>query len=241
MRALVEHIERGVNMIELIGRGLKQWELGRQVKITSEEPFNEVHFSQVGDGIALVVETNDIDGVIVADIPNILLQSSRQLKASLVLKKDSQRNYIERARFDIQAETKPSDYVYTETEIKTYESLVERVEELEKRVVSDEQIEKAVKKYLGEHSIAKIGNVTLLASKWVGDNNLFSQVVDVEGATENSQVDLTPSVEQLAIFYEKDITFVTENENGVVTVYVIGQKPLLDYTIQVTITEVEYE
>ena len=44
-----------------------------------------------------------------------------------------------------------------------------------------------------------------------------------------------------AVFYEKDITFVTENDGGVVTVYAIGQKPQNDYTIQVTITEVDYE
>ena len=86
---------------------------------------------------------------------------------------------------------------------------------------------------------ARIGVVTLLASKWVGKDNLFSQVVSIEGVTENSQVDLTPDVQQLAVFYNKDITFVTENVGGVVTVYVIGQKPLLDYTIQVTITEVD--
>ena len=86
---------------------------------------------------------------------------------------------------------------------------------------------------------AKIGEVVLRASEWAGSNNLYSQVVNVAGATVNSQVDLTPSAEQLAIFYEKDITFVTENQNGVITVYVIGQKPQNDYTIQVTITEVE--
>ena len=85
---------------------------------------------------------------------------------------------------------------------------------------------------------AKIGEVTLLASAWEGEDNLYSQIVNIEGVTENSQVDLTPDVRQLAIFYNKDITFVTENEGGVVTVYAIGQKPLLDYTIQVTITEV---
>ena len=45
-------------------------------------------------------------------------------------------------------------------------------------------------------------------------------------------------MEQLAIFYNKDLTFVTENEDGVVTVYAIGQKPTNDYTIQATITEV---
>jgi hypothetical protein len=84
----------------------------------------------------------------------------------------------------------------------------------------------------------KIGDVTLLASAWKGKDNLYSQVVTINGVTARSQVDLTPSVEQLIVFYEKDLTFVTENENGVVTVYAIGQKPTNDYTIQVTITEV---
>ena len=87
-------------------------------------------------------------------------------------------------------------------------------------------------------SIARIGTVELLAHAWKGANNLYSQIVTIEGVTENSQVDLTPSVEQLAIFYEKDLGFVTENEDGVVTVYAIGQKPQNDYIIQVTLTEV---
>lgn len=90
----------------------------------------------------------------------------------------------------------------------------------------------------GTVATAKIGEVALGASAWVGSGNLYSQVVAIEGVTERSQVDLTPSVEQLAVFYEKDLTFVTENEDGVVTVYAIGQKPTNDYTIQVTITEV---
>lgn len=85
---------------------------------------------------------------------------------------------------------------------------------------------------------AKIGTVTLRASAWAGENNLWSQVVNIEGVTANSQVDLTPSAEQLIAFYEKDIAFVTENEDGVVTVFAIGQKPTSDYTLQVTITEV---
>ena len=86
---------------------------------------------------------------------------------------------------------------------------------------------------------SKIGIVELLASKWVGEDHLYSQVVDIEGVTEKSQVDLTPSVEQLLVFYDKDLTLVTENDNGVVTVYAIGQQPTNDYTIQVTIFEVK--
>ena len=87
-------------------------------------------------------------------------------------------------------------------------------------------------------SSAKIAYVDLFASNWVGDSSPYSQVVEIDGVTENSQVDLTPSIEQLVVFYEKDLGFVTENEDGVVTVYAIGQKPENDYTIQVTITEV---
>lgn len=87
-------------------------------------------------------------------------------------------------------------------------------------------------------SNAKIGVVELLASKWVGEENAYSQIVTIGGVTPNSQVDLTPSAEQLMVFYDKSLAFVAENEDGIVTVYAIGQKPENDYTIQVTITEV---
>lgn len=109
------------------------------------------------------------------------------------------------------------------------------------KAIAPEDVKQMVNEIIKNSAIAKIGNVTLLASNWVGTDSLYSQVVTVDGVTENSQVDLTPSVEQLAIFYDKDLTFVTENEGGVVTVYAIGQKPENDYNIQVTITEVEYE
>lgn len=84
----------------------------------------------------------------------------------------------------------------------------------------------------------KIAYIDLLAAKWQGEGNLYSQAVDIAGVTEYSKVDINPSVEQLAVFHKKDIAFVTENEDGVVTVYCVGQKPADDYTMQVTITEV---
>ncbi len=81
-------------------------------------------------------------------------------------------------------------------------------------------------------------NITLSASAWVDGDNRYSQVVSVPGVTAKSQVNLTPSLEQIDIFYEKDITFVTENDGGKVTVYVIGQKPQNDYTIPAKMVEV---
>ncbi len=80
--------------------------------------------------------------------------------------------------------------------------------------------------------------IALLASAWTEDGAGCYQVVEITGVTPYSKVDLQPTAEQLAIFYEKDASFVTENDNGTVTVYCIGTKPTNDYIIQATITEV---
>ena len=100
-------------------------------------------------------------------------------------------------------------------------------------VTLDEIIDSLIERF-----VPRISTVALPASAWTGADSLYSQVVTIPGITEHSKVDLLPSVEQLAIFYNKNVAFVTENDDGVVTVYAIGDKPLLDYTMQVSITEV---
>lgn len=84
----------------------------------------------------------------------------------------------------------------------------------------------------------KVVTVDLLANAWVGAESPYSQVVTIDGVTPNSKIDLQPSIEQLAIFYQKDLAFVTENDGGIVTVYALGDKPQNDYTIQATVTGV---
>ena len=84
----------------------------------------------------------------------------------------------------------------------------------------------------------RLVEVTLLAANWVGEESPYSQVVAVDGVTEYSKVDLQPSVEQLEIFHDKDVAFSTENEDGVITVYAIGDKPTQDYNVQATVMEV---
>lgn len=122
-----------------------------------------------------------------------------------------------------------------------YQQILAKLAKIDETENIEETVVQAVADYMANNpfSTAAIGVVELLADRWVTvDDNLYSQRVTIEGVTENSQVDLTPSVEQLKVFYEKDLTLVTENEGGIVTVYAIGQKPQNDYTIQVTITEV---
>ena len=84
-------------------------------------------------------------------------------------------------------------------------------------------------------------SVTIYADKWVqATDDRWYQTVTVDNAiiTPTSKVDLQPNSEQLCVFHEKDLAFVTENENGVVSIYCVGQVPQNDYTIQATVTEV---
>lgn len=68
----------------------------------------------------------------------------------------------------------------------------------------------------------------------------YGQVVNVNNAviTPRSKVDLQVTSEQMVVFYEKDLAFVAENDDGVVTVYCVGNVPEHDYTIQAIVTEV---
>ena len=92
---------------------------------------------------------------------------------------------------------------------------------------------------LSRASATWLATISLPSSAWTTvSTSLHSQVVSIAGITNNSRVDLYPTVAQLAIFHEKDVAFVTENDNGTVTVYAIGDKPLNDYTMQAQITEV---
>jgi hypothetical protein len=90
-----------------------------------------------------------------------------------------------------------------------------------------------------EKSRVRTVAISLYASKWLENDGKYSQSVSIANVTPYSKIDLQPSVEQLAVFYEKDIAFVTENIDGVVTVFCIGQKPANDYVVQASITEVK--
>lgn len=69
----------------------------------------------------------------------------------------------------------------------------------------------------------------------------YKQLVTIDNAmiTPNSKIDLNPTPEMLAIFHDKDVAFVAENDGGIITVYCVGQKPKNTYRkIPVTVTEV---
>lgn len=85
----------------------------------------------------------------------------------------------------------------------------------------------------------KMTTINLLASNWTGINSPYSQVVTVNGVTENSKIDLQPTPTQLIELQNDDIALMISNDNGTVTAYALNYKPTSDYTMQVLITEVE--
>lgn len=130
---------------------LWQWDIGQKLLVT-HEGVCEVHFKQPGEETALTVNTYNLDGKTVADVPNILLQEGGKLTAYIYVCVGDACT-IQKAVFTIKPRPRPADYVYTETEVKTYSALEKRLDEIEANGVSDEQVEKAVTKYLAENPI----------------------------------------------------------------------------------------
>ena len=89
-----------------------------------------------------------------------------------------------------------------------------------------------------QSTVSTTSTVTTLSSAWEGTESPYSHVVNIEGVTESSRVDLQPTGEQLNTLATNRTILNTANDNGTVTVYAVGNKPTEDYTMQVTITEV---
>lgn len=103
-----------------------QWDLNQKV-IVNEPTANEVHFCNRTDECSLVCEVYEEDGLRVADVPNILLQNDWDIRAYIYCTNHTK---IEK-RFEVKRRSKPADYIYTETEIKDFSKLEDRVDMLE--------------------------------------------------------------------------------------------------------------
>lgn len=87
-------------------------------------------------------------------------------------------------------------------------------------------------------TITKVTDIVMKVDSWHGGAGMWSQIVEVAEASEFSKIDLQPSAEQLLILQKIEAAMTVENASGVITVYVTGNKPKTDITIQATITEV---
>lgn len=120
---------------------LYQWDLDRYI-IVEDNTIDEVHFCNRTSDCSLVVEVKD--GL--AAIPNILLHDARPIRVYAYV--DDKYTLVEE-QFTVKSRTKPADYVYTETEIKSYDYLERKLAEIEEQGFSEETVAKAVEDYFG--------------------------------------------------------------------------------------------
>ncbi len=124
-----------------------QWDLNQKL-VVFDDSITEVHFCNKTDDCALVCEVYKDGTLNLVNVPNILLQDNWTIRAYGVAADHTEHE----ARFKVLSRSKPADYVYTETECKTFELLEQRMDELENSF-TEEGITKAVTEYLEENPV----------------------------------------------------------------------------------------
>lgn len=99
-----------------------QWSTDVPVYVDSA---SQVQFAQVGSSETMNVEPQASGEVFVATVPNVLLQEAKDI---FIYQGE------ESERVSIIYRAKPDDYVYTETEVKDYDDLAARLDELQEQV-----------------------------------------------------------------------------------------------------------
>lgn len=110
-----------------------QWDLNQKL-IVEDTSVNEVHFCTRACSEALVVEVKEEAGARIAEVPNILLQKAFDLKAYAYTGED----YTKHCEiFEIVKRSKPTDYVYTETDFLSLEAAIKSANEYTEQCVED--------------------------------------------------------------------------------------------------------
>lgn len=198
-----------------------QWDIGQKL-IVLDDMVDEVHFSNRGMTHSICAEVyKEADGTRVCDVPDVILMLPKNLVASAYDTDGFSDNTIKSVKFAVRQRPIPSNYISNQTG---------QIEELVNRMV---QLEEELASMRPSHT-----TITLFANSWVGDISPFSQVISIENVTENSKVDLQPTAVQIVELQDTEISLMAENNAGVVTVWAIGDRPEVDYTMQALITEV---
>lgn len=128
-----------------------QWDLCQKLIVEDNCACKEVHFCNGSSETSLVCLIEEANGERTVNVPNILLQKEGMIKAYLCARTEDGAETKLSQHFQVLPRSKPDDYIYTETEVLNYQSLVARIDQIERNGVSDEQIAAAVENYLEEN------------------------------------------------------------------------------------------
>ena len=99
-----------------------QWDCNQQITSTKFKDGDIVHFTNIRQKEALSVIAKVGQNQVVADVPNILLTSALPITVYIYADDHTKYEYT----FKVKQRAKPSDFVYTETEILTIETAVNK-------------------------------------------------------------------------------------------------------------------
>ena len=119
-----------------------QWDLNQKLFV-DDVTVNEVHFCTRACNEALVVEVYELDGVRVANVPNVHLQKAFDLLVYAYCIDANGEATKHCKTYKIIERSKPTGYIYTETEVKRYEDLEEAI-----AAVAEETKEYAKARYI---------------------------------------------------------------------------------------------
>lgn len=152
-----------------------QWDLDRKISV-NDKSITQLHFTNATTNNALVVVVKDLE----ADVPNILLQESWDI---IVYGYDDNHTRYEQ-RFEVKKRSKPESYVYTETEVLNYNTLVQELQNI------NENIEATVEEYLVENPPEIDVDLTGYATEdYVKEAIAAIPEVDLEGYATEKYVD----------------------------------------------------
>lgn len=168
---------------------LWQWDSNQRVMV-EDNTISQVHFCNRTTPNSLVVETYIEDGELFANIPNILLQDNWDICVYAYC--DCFTKVEERLK--VKARSKPSDYVYTETEIVNYQTLLDKMNTIEENIgkaVEDYLIDNPIEAGATDEQVAQINrNTSDIADIEIELSELPTKDY-VDNAVQNVQVDLT--------------------------------------------------
>lgn len=91
---------------------------------------------------------------------------------------------------------------------------------------------------IGAATKPKVLNITLPTASWTGSGP-YTQIVTITGGTANTKVDLQGDSSVIAQMISDGCNgLYISNTDGVFTAYAINNKPTVDLTVQVTLSEV---
>jgi hypothetical protein len=210
-------------LISVLGGFLYQWDTGRKVCVTDigNTVVSEIHIETKSLNGSLVLTTEVVDSRVIADIPNIVLQTAEPITVYAMVTNKNGRQTKYGQSFTVVSRSKPDDYVYAEEEVLTYRTLENRINEIEKHGVSQDNIAKAIEKYFNDNPVeggvdeAQLTEAVQTALREAKESGMFNGEPGQDGSDGRDGEDgfsPTISVMQLEDGYEISVSNKTETK-----------------------------